>query len=1155
MRAKRPKRPAKTRTRTDRGGDVGESRPNRDRVAATKDSPRFENFRPSDFMRARRPELFSDSIINLEYPLRREEFDYHLETLTNRKQETEFEYFCRRLSERELCPNLLPQTGPTGGGDSKVDTETYPVADAISDLWYEGVAQKASTERWAFAFSAKKDWEPKLRSDVEKIVNTKRAYKLIYFITNQYVSDRKRAEAEDTLTRRSCVAVRVLDRNWIIERVFARRHFQLAIESLGLTGIAMKTQAVSGPRDTERETELRALEEEISDPARYQGVQYQLAEDCLRAAVLARGLEHPRTEIEGLFKRAERIAEKVGHEQQLLRIAYAKAWTAFWWHDDFDALNQLYDQVESLAAKSENASDLERLLNLWQLLVSTIRQDKFKASQVKLGARTKKLKVALNRLASEKERPNNALAARSNLLLLELTEAVQQKDDVRVNSTLQNLKTVLVDAEPLGTYPLEHFADLVRELGNIFAENVVYDELFENLLTLLGKRRSDGESGQVLIDRATQKLRAGKKYDAIRLFGRAQEKLVKREYRAELTTALMGCCLAYESTGLLWAARANAIAAVVQAFSEFWENGTVIRPALLALQKLVWLELQLGRIPSVLAWTQATDAIAAHLRLKDEKEAAFLEARRTQDLVLGILFLATPLVDLPQLDFLPHILEQLNLPYARMALLYALGYEGQLREEGWIPEEESEDSVKEFFWRWFNQPAKTDLLPYPDTTVSTKITLRSFVLGAEVIGTAANELPSIYFLEMLLGSIEAFLSTSLDADVIPHRETLRINLEPSKEVLEVPDFRVDVTSGEPTIEVRHSATAVPQTVPGTLALRDRLMEIIVHTLSHLVIWKDIDSYFQKLGGEERAFSRALLFSDVSTSITNILGATPKLRLSDWQAEFRGQNTPLKRSKPWNHGFQETKHPETDQLAAPKTPKFGKGKPPKDLFNMDELKHRDRRIFSLIDSSLWDKANWRGTVFMWPADIDTPPLLALAFENAEAAKSIFEGWRRRFGFFDERGELRIAIITGVDRKNPAAYRVHVGTDFKFSAEMSPGQQFVSVSRINSMEPRDLRNLEAFLERYRRAGKFGLAPAHLPYPTATPEVFLELAFGKKKLDVRSAWEIGENDFDMVAIEPDDDPIIPAGVRDPPIVQTLKRVRERPRMSGLRGSRRNV
>ena len=84
------------------------------------------------FLKSRRPDEFSDSIIKKQGKLSREFFDYYLNSLTSRSQEKEFEIFSRRLLEKEICPNLLPQTGPTGGGDSKVDSETYPVSESIT---------------------------------------------------------------------------------------------------------------------------------------------------------------------------------------------------------------------------------------------------------------------------------------------------------------------------------------------------------------------------------------------------------------------------------------------------------------------------------------------------------------------------------------------------------------------------------------------------------------------------------------------------------------------------------------------------------------------------------------------------------------------------------------------------------------------------------------------------------------------------------------------------------------------------------------------------------------------------------------------------------------------------------------------------------------
>ena len=116
-----------------------------------------EHRTPRAFYKDIHPELFSDSVLIRSAILDRSILEYHLDTLTNRSQEKDFEHFCRALAEKEICPNLTVQTGPTGGGDSKVDSETYPVADKLALTWYSGIGREASSERWAFAFSAKKD--------------------------------------------------------------------------------------------------------------------------------------------------------------------------------------------------------------------------------------------------------------------------------------------------------------------------------------------------------------------------------------------------------------------------------------------------------------------------------------------------------------------------------------------------------------------------------------------------------------------------------------------------------------------------------------------------------------------------------------------------------------------------------------------------------------------------------------------------------------------------------------------------------------------------------------------------------------------------------------------------------------------------------------
>src|SRR5688572_6168008 len=94
--------------------------------------------RPSAFYRHIHPELFSDSRPAEEPILTKALLEFHLEQLTTNKKEYEFEEFCLRIAEQEICSNLLPQTGPVGGGDSKVDSSTYPVSDELRQQRYWG---------------------------------------------------------------------------------------------------------------------------------------------------------------------------------------------------------------------------------------------------------------------------------------------------------------------------------------------------------------------------------------------------------------------------------------------------------------------------------------------------------------------------------------------------------------------------------------------------------------------------------------------------------------------------------------------------------------------------------------------------------------------------------------------------------------------------------------------------------------------------------------------------------------------------------------------------------------------------------------------------------------------------------------------------------
>ena len=421
-------------------------------AAADSGTDLREDHLPSRYMRARRPHLFSDSRKTGEIALTREVLSHHLDTLTNQKAEYVFEGFSVRLAEKFIAPNLRPQTGPTGGGDGKTNSETYPVSPEIAERWHTADIL-AARERWAFAFSAKQDWRSKVRSDVEAIVGTGRGYHRIYFITNQYVPARQSAQVQDTLTKESGVPVTIMDRTWILDCVFEHDSLDIAQKCLG---VGEQFEAVVlGPRDHARQTELDRLEKLIGDGAAYQGGAPALVDDTLQAAKLARGLEKPRFEVDGRFERAVRISRERGLPAQQLAAFYDWAWTSYFWFDDAEKLTDLYERVEKLAMSSQEANDLQRLSNLLPLLGAAVRYNMLTPEAAAIDKRRAVLVQSLEAAKVDTSRPNNALHAHALLLLTRLTAIHSGFDAAALDMIWTEFTSVIEQSHGLGTFPFE----------------------------------------------------------------------------------------------------------------------------------------------------------------------------------------------------------------------------------------------------------------------------------------------------------------------------------------------------------------------------------------------------------------------------------------------------------------------------------------------------------------------------------------------------------------------------------------------------------------------------------------------------------------------------------------------------------------------------
>ena len=199
---------------------------------------------------------------------------------------------------------------------------------------------------------------------------------------------------------------------------------------------------------------------------------------------------------------------------------------------------------------------------------------------------------------------------------------------------------------------------------------------------------------------------------------------------------------------------------------------------------------------------------------------------------------------------------------------------------------------------------------------------------------------------------------------------------------------------------------------------------------------------------------------------------------------------------------------------------------------ERLKHTDVQTESLIRLALWDRAKWNGTGSA-VGNPKEPPILALAFENREAAIEIFKGLEQDLGQIDAKERLRVSILRGVDKQEPLAYTVVIGSNIN-DENLSPDKLVFMVSRINTMNPKSDENLTRFLRAYEQTGAYYLMPALMR--DGQMEIIWGHAIAKREVHVREAWQVGRHDPDSAGIQ--HDPIIPPEHEtDAPVLELLQ------------------
>lgn len=1055
---------------------------------------------PKEFMRNLRPELYSDTATRTAYQLDAAMLEYHLDSLTSRNQHHDFEIFCRKLCQRTICPNLLPATGPEGGGDSKADTETIPAADEISIFSYVGLAN-AGHERWAFAFSAKKTWADKVRKDVAGIVETERGYTRIFCVTSQFARAKDRSRVEDELTNKYGISVTILDRSWIVEQVIAGDRKDLAFNYLGI-GLEVVDTRRLGPNDYSRTQQLEDIEKSLSDPQAYSGMEMHLVTEALVAAKLSRSLDRPRFETDGRFTRAVRLANAQGTLRQRLDANYELIWTGFWWFDDVALLNSSYDAFESLVLDTAHAKNLEFLCNLAQILFNSVIHGHLTASEAKLTERIKRLSERLDELMNDTERPNNALEALTSKLVIDVNWAVLTQQPKSLELLWPKFSEVIQRAKGLGEFSADRLIKLIDAFGMVAGSDPGYARLVDEVAAFVAERTGEGQGALVLLKRANQ-LDLEDHFEIIRLLGKASRQLSKEEYSDSLIDALQLLTIAYRSAGLLWAARASCIFTLASIFIDAGEDSNLPVSVVPTIMLLGWIAIELRHIPEALEAIRLARGCAAKLPLDEASKARFSTRLLNFDMVLASQILNFTPSELEHAGILPDVLNRLELHQSRNALLYVLGHESILRSEGSIPADETSEGVVDFYTLLASQPASDNLhIPVIFNEPGQQI-LVSKVLGMRIEVHHNGSDSSTLAAEAVIGSIEALFATALDLHAASHTESFTVRIEESDDVIET-DFTLNREKMSAT--VLWPLGQFPATYGKQVEVQNMLISLSVTIFAATCVTKDMEGTFKRFFDEEAVLDRIAMIVVVGNSYQRIFTNSVS-RLSDWE-KFSTTSFKFAPSRPTIVRRNLLSSTDEGERSAECSKDQGRKFHPTD--------HRDLSVRSIIDVHLWDRALWSGTAFANYGQ-SNPPMIGLLFKNADAARQIFERWRERFGSVDKGDEIFVAIVRGIVPTKPAHYRVLITSRLPRETDSTAkGQQMMFATRTQTMHAESNANLDNFLDIYNQVSVYLLVPA-IWTGQGQPEFLMDLAILKRGLSVKAAADVGENDLEAIALGP--------------------------------------
>ncbi len=171
---------------------------------------------------------------------------------------------------------------------------------------------------------------------------------------------------------------------------------------------------------------------------------------------------------------------------------------------------------------------------------------------------------------------------------------------------------------------------------------------------------------------------------------------------------------------------------------------------------------------------------------------------------------------------------------------------------------------------------------------------------------------------------------------------------------------------------------------------------------------------------------------------------------------------------------------------------------------------------LLNPQAWERANVLGIAFLTPQG--SPPGLGFIFQDAAAASSIFDGWRRDLGPRDENELLRVSIIEGQRPGKPPGYVVTMMPNVEALAAQAARAGGLSLdmrafgvwAKSMNTPPEGSPHLAAWKQLYAQRGEYAIVPVLMTGGGPDPRYEQQLV--KRQIHLRNVRDlVGPNDPD--------------------------------------------